>query len=669
MSSQSPPDRDEYPYPRIRRISQACLNCRSGASPQALFQCPTLTYKSLGGRRPSAQDQLATRISAFEGKLDELLSTMNKFLPMFQNQRGTTSVLSTEGTHPNSVPYPFSSSHIKTPSASYQAISNVGGSLIELPPGQVASSLIDLYFSRVHNQPYSFFHEQSFRQRYANGLVPEYLIFAMLASSLRFSTDAFYQTKQQDIIMAYASRSWSYIVQEWFATESDPDLQICQAITLLSIIDFTAGRRHPGWMKIGLCIRIAQELGLMLEPDSSLSISDREERRRVFWSIYTLDKLCSCGRARPSAILDAQCQVQLPGHEIDFRNGISKKTQTLKQAFSTVDTQDERPSHLALVVLVASIIGKCAQHMIHDHGRTEGCLPPWDSKSDFAMIHSTLLQLETQFEIGNNIEEAVSVQECCETGVYDMQIVGPTIFAYALFYTSQCLLHHPFLLYQQSKSRGAKPPASFLSRALQSGRENAYLMSKLLVDAEAMGCSVVYSFFGYCTTVCASIHTMYLNHQNIECHEQARQCLTSQRAFLEQYAMVWSNGKNMIGILDKLVSQPSLILAVVVATPRFELLDREQVVDLWAAVDYTTMSQEAMRSAASRASMDVLSPVNWDSVFGANGNTNTIGGDSMQGSSADGAQGGRLTVYNGAMPPGMSPFSTFFNDAGLNFGA
>lgn len=105
-------------------------------------------------------------------------------------------------------------------------------------------SLIDLYFARVQNQPYSFFHEAKFRRSFATGQVPNYVIFAMLASALRFSTDDYYQSRHQEAIVVYASVSWTHIVKVWFAAESEPDLQICQAVTLLSIIDFT-GMSHP----------------------------------------------------------------------------------------------------------------------------------------------------------------------------------------------------------------------------------------------------------------------------------------------------------------------------------------------------------------------------------------------------------------------------------------
>jgi hypothetical protein len=117
--------------------------------------------------------------------------------------------------------------------------SNLGRSFRQLPPPEVLADLVDTFFSRVHSQPYSFFHERSFRERLADGLLPEYLQFAVVASSIRFSSNPYFQGNHSEAITRYASESWKQIVSLWFGPESDPDLNICRAITLLSVIDFT----------------------------------------------------------------------------------------------------------------------------------------------------------------------------------------------------------------------------------------------------------------------------------------------------------------------------------------------------------------------------------------------------------------------------------------------
>lgn len=282
-----------------------------------------------------------------------------------------------------------------------------------------------------------------------------------------------------------------------------------------------------------------------MEPDSSLSISDQEERRRVFWSIYILDRFCSCGRAMPSAILDAHCRVQLPCDETTFRNGIWKRTSTLDKLLSSGDANSEHPGHLAMVVLTACIIGRCAQHAIHEYRGEDARLPPWDSKSEFAMIYSKLLQLETNFEMGRGIGEALS-RDCVRDGIVDMQIAGPLVVSNAIFHICQVLLHHPFLLYHQAQKTGVKIPPSFISRALLTCREHASSMSRLLQETRDAGCLTYFSFLGYCTTVASGVHILYLHNEDHYIQKCAREFLQSDLAFLQEFSQHWKNGGTMV---------------------------------------------------------------------------------------------------------------------------
>ena len=313
-----------------------------------------------------------------------------------------------------------------------------------------------------------------------------------------------------------------------------------------------AGRRHPAWLKIGMAVRVAQDLCLTMEPDSALEYADQEERRRVFWSIYILDKLCSCSRARPSAIADAHCRVQLPCDEITFRNGAWKKMPTLDQLLSPQGSVTEHPGSLTLVVLTASILGRCAQHCIHESNRSDSRLPPWDSKSDFATIYTALLQLETQFDMGRSISHALK-EDCIRDGAVDMQLAGPLIFYHAIFQTCQCLLYHPFLLYQQLQRKDVKAPPSFLSRAFQTSREHARATSQLVRDARNLGCSIFYSFIGYCITVSGGVHGLFLNDPDASISQEARDCLQLNVAFLEDFSQYWKCGIDMVRLTTAVI--------------------------------------------------------------------------------------------------------------------
>lgn len=107
----------------------------------------------------------------------------------------------------------------------------------DIPPPEIAWLVIDDFFKYSHNQPYSFFHEANFRATFLHGMLPEYLLLAVLASGLRFSNNLFFDGKQRNAARTYADKAWSLIIGQCFS-DDNPDHRLVQAITLLSIFDF-----------------------------------------------------------------------------------------------------------------------------------------------------------------------------------------------------------------------------------------------------------------------------------------------------------------------------------------------------------------------------------------------------------------------------------------------
>jgi hypothetical protein len=95
------------------------------------------------------------------------------------------------------------------------------------------------YFKFCHNQPYSFFHEETFWKRLAENALPHYLILAIMANALRFSTLKGLRGDAASLAGTCANLSWKSIVSHYFQQRADADIKIVQTITLLSIFDFT----------------------------------------------------------------------------------------------------------------------------------------------------------------------------------------------------------------------------------------------------------------------------------------------------------------------------------------------------------------------------------------------------------------------------------------------
>lgn len=119
---------------------------------------------------------------------------------------------------------------------------------VDLPPYWIAQSLIDTYFLHVHNQPYCYFQEENFRQKLADGLIPKYLVLAVLASALRFSRHGYFKSKSQQTMEAYAKEAWAIIVNEYLTDGNSPELSVVQTAALITTMDFSGqsfSHYHP----------------------------------------------------------------------------------------------------------------------------------------------------------------------------------------------------------------------------------------------------------------------------------------------------------------------------------------------------------------------------------------------------------------------------------------
>ena len=291
----------------------------------------------------------------------------------------------------------------------------------------------------------------------------------------------------------------------------------------------------------------------MVEPDSSLSPIQQEERRRVFWSFYIADKLISCGRERPAAILDEHCKLQVPCEEFAFRAGQSVKTPTLDQ----LTGDDPRTSlssldSFALSAVMTSTLGRCAQYALGEqekHG-PGGQYSPWNPNSKFSAIHSILLQLESDFSLSDGLNDKVRLNFSNVDRSIDQQRAAPFIFAHALFYLCQCLLYHPFLLKQRLENTNTKAPSSFVTQTLDGCRNAAEAMSRLIDAVKGLGSAELSTFcdpfYGYCDMVAGTIHAIFLHSLDHSVVEASMASFESSIRSLTELSYFWKSSKHMV---------------------------------------------------------------------------------------------------------------------------
>ncbi|KAG1224988.1 hypothetical protein G6F35_003677 [Rhizopus arrhizus] len=183
-----------------------------------------------------------------------------------------------------------------------------------LPPMDVIEHMTDLYFTYLH--PFCpLFDEATLRKSIREGKCTDFLLLSLLAACARYS-------ERPDIKKnppwrggeVYADAARKLLIK----VIDEPSISNVQGITLLTLHEYGCGRGPRSWMYGGMAIRMAMELGLHenIENDNANPtlerLTEQETSRKVFWSIYTIDKFSTAATGRPSTLTEPFCTALLP---------------------------------------------------------------------------------------------------------------------------------------------------------------------------------------------------------------------------------------------------------------------------------------------------------------------------------------------------------------------
>ncbi|KAH8807757.1 fungal-specific transcription factor domain-containing protein [Xylogone sp. PMI_703] len=99
---------------------------------------------------------------------------------------------------------------------------------------------------------------------------------------------------------------------------TDANMTYLQGCILMSCYMYTSAPCSQGWILIGVCVRLAYELGLSDMDDENSEQQQpsdwirQEEMRRAWWLVWELDTFCSAIRKQPFSIDRRRMAVKLP---------------------------------------------------------------------------------------------------------------------------------------------------------------------------------------------------------------------------------------------------------------------------------------------------------------------------------------------------------------------
>ncbi|KAJ5491081.1 hypothetical protein N7539_002648 [Penicillium diatomitis] len=210
----------------------------------------------------------------------------------------------------------------------------------DLPPKEVADRLLTQYYRCLHpNLPVLYWpeflaaYEDLYRQGSVIGASSEWaaVLFGVFACGVLHGVEPNREEKGKEYVRISCG-----IIDVW---QDNFNLDRVRAALLLSIFLYEVNSKSASWVWIGSAVRVAQEIGLHIE-SGPWSDVECEMRKRIWWGLYTYDRLLALEMGKPVVINDQDCDIDLPfsgdDQPLASGNGLDQQSPTQSPLLATI---------------------------------------------------------------------------------------------------------------------------------------------------------------------------------------------------------------------------------------------------------------------------------------------------------------------------------------------
>ena len=283
----------------------------------------------------------------------------------------------------------------------------------------------------------------------------------------------------------FYARARKYIQQDEMKGHGESMITVghCQTWVLLATYEFKLMYFPRAWMSSGRGSRMAQMMGLHRLDGAGLDVkqclpppkdwTEREERRRTFWTAFCVDRYSSIGTGWPMTIEEKDVMTSLPSDEESYELSKPAKTMSLNEAL----IPDGAPnlSGYGGVILMACLFGR---NLTHLH-RPELNDADDDLNGEFWKRHRNMdnILLNTALAIPDSLR--------LPSGLNDPNIV----FLNMCIHTSTICLHQAAIFKADKNRMPARISAESKVRCITAAAEIASIMRQIShLDLSAVSC-------------------------------------------------------------------------------------------------------------------------------------------------------------------------------------
>lgn len=418
-------------------------------------------------------------------------------------------------------------------------------------------ALLDTFFSRLHDKPYYILDETATRNRLRDGHLPQYLVNAVHAVSIRYvphlcGGPAGAARSSQD----HALRARADIDVD------EPSIDHLQALLLLAIASFQSGRGKKSYMILSHALSMAFALDLHRElPAMRIPAAERESRRKLFWTCYLMDRFTVSGSKRPALISDEAIYLRLPSYHPQgssnaiegnfFANGAS-----LPYASGI---SSANPSSGAMLVEIVRILGRANRYLASGGVKGDSHFP-WHSNSTLTQIRSDLdLFAALTAEVFTSYE-----------AMFTQPDSTPLVLSRLIYHLVHCLIYRPFLPLDLAELTGPGQHQSWQIEATHVCFMHANEIAQTVEVGKSFGFTLWPAFVGYCLCTAGSIHVHgahYISFQEGDLYRSSADYLRKEIAHLAELRCLWACVQHQHDTLQAVFASHSQLVASLASSP------------------------------------------------------------------------------------------------------
>ncbi|KAJ5653426.1 hypothetical protein N7490_000429 [Penicillium lividum] len=496
---------------KCNRLRPSCEACK-------VFQCACV-YDAIPKKRGPKTDVLEALLKRVDGLEKRLQDEKNPISPTSPEKKPEELPLSQPNGRRNTIdasafsPYTPSDSRlsISTPLSQTEQFSrsathgsSLGFSQPSLTPNGVLSEiLLDAYFTRLHGKPFFILDEPSTRQRYQLNQLPVHLSMAISAMTSRY-THTIGQPEQSLHMGLDAALQARRMVDI-----DNPTVEALQTLLLLSQAFFAYGLGKKAYMTFSNCVAMVVALDLLREVPSkaSLSLQEREMRRRLFWTVYLMDRFIVCGSRRPCLISDHSIVLRLPSWS-PHAAGLNMEGELFHVGPNiqySADSRRKSPSAASLLIDITRILGVTNRYLAAGGVKGDSHFP-WHALSNLSKIRQEL--------------------DIWAAGTQDVFASIETLFGHPesttlllsklIYHLVHCLLYRPFLPIDLVELRGTGQHQSWQIEATNLCFSHSNAIAELVELGRNSPLVDWPAFVGYCVCTAGTVHVHGVHYKGRE---------------------------------------------------------------------------------------------------------------------------------------------------------